>query len=123
MGVSDGRGKRLQYLSGDALTDAYDCLGPEGQRYPHEEVAKYVHSQQSREMPLSRSGRALNLGSTADPWETQKTLLSAHRMTRDGLIRRRREAEDDTEEDEAHCTIGGAPPRLCKYEASKTIII
>ena len=37
---SSGRG--LQYLSGDALTDPADCLGPQGQLYPHQEVARCV---------------------------------------------------------------------------------
>ena len=36
-------------------------------------------------------------------------------MTRDGLIRSRREAEKENENSETQCTIGGAPPRLCKY--------
>lgn len=53
---------------------------------------------------------------TTDPWETQATLLSAHRMARDGMIsaRRKRAAEDEKDKDDTQCTIGGAPPRLCK---------
>ena len=110
-----GRSSRLTYLSGDALTDARDCVGPQGQRYPHEEVARYVRKHGGDSLGSSRTGRAMNLG-TNDPWETQKTLLSAHRMTRDGLIRTRREATGAEEEkDDTQCTIGGAPPRLCKY--------
>ena len=162
-GVVTGHQRSLTYLSGDALTDSRDCLGPGGQRYPHEEVDKFVRQQSGVRGGSSRQGRAMNLGNlslylpesisrrkaynwvtyyrilvclkailpveklklvatiilnvsatpgTVDPWETQKTLLSAHKMTRDGLIRKRRDAEDD--DDEPQCTIGGAPPRLCK---------
>ena len=132
-GVVTGHQRSLTYLSGDALTDSRDCLGPGGQRYPHEEVDKFVRQQSGVRGGSSRQGRAMNFGKinfvklklimtiilnvsatpgTVDPWETQKTLLSAHKMTRDGLIRKRRDAEDD--DDEPQCTIGGAPPRLCK---------
>jgi len=115
-----GRSSRLTYLSGDALTDARDCVGPQGQRYPHEEVARYVRKHGGDSLGSSRTGRAMNLG-TNDPWETQKTLLSAHRMTRDGLIRTRREATGAEEEkDDTQCTIGGAPPRLCKSTYNTT---
>jgi len=118
VGVSSGSsGKALSYLTGDALTDAHDCIGPEGQRYPHEEVARYVRSVGGA--GSSRAGRAMNFG-TDDPWQTQKTLLSAHKMTRDGLIRSRREAEKENENSEKQCTIGGAPPRLCKSTYNTT---
>ena len=61
VGVSSGsRGKALTYLSGDALTDAHDCVGPQGQRYPHEEVARYVRSVGGS--GSSRAGRAMNFG-------------------------------------------------------------
>lgn len=116
-GVVTGHHRSLTYLSGDALTDSRDCLGPGGQRYPHEEVDKFVRQQSGVRGGSSRQGRAMNLG-TVDPWETQKTLLSAHKMTRDGLIRKRRDAEDDG--DEPQCTIGGAPPRLCKSTYNTT---
>ena len=59
------QGKSLTYLSGDALTDSRDCLGPQGQRYPYEEVARFVRQQQSANTGSSRSGRAMNLGEIA----------------------------------------------------------
>ena len=29
-----GSGINLQYVTGDAMTESYDCLGPDGQPYP-----------------------------------------------------------------------------------------
>jgi len=115
---SGGRG--LQYLSGDALTDPADCLGPQGQLYPHQEVARHVRRQSGG--GEARRGRAMELGSetttTADPWETQATLLRAHQLARAGHSRQRREAAG--EKDDTQCTVGGAPPRLCKSTYNTT---
>ena len=61
-GVVTGQHRSLTYLSGDALTDSRDCLGPGGQRYPHEEVDKFVRQQSGVRGGSSRQGRAMNLG-------------------------------------------------------------
>ena len=124
---------KLKNLWGDALTDPVSCIGeqivlqcladvycildlpkrtlsgPEGQVYPHREVAALA-ARESR-ANSGRRGRSLfsNLPSTLDPSVTQQRLLEAYGNARDGglLSRARRE-------DTSGCVVGGAPPRLCK---------
>ena len=124
---------KLKNLWGDALTDPVSCIGeqivlqclsdvycvlvlpkrplsgPEGQVYPHREVAALA-ARESR-ANSGRRGRSLfsSLPSTLDPSVTQQRLLEAYGNARDGglLSRARRE-------DTAGCVVGGAPPRLCK---------
>ena len=116
---------KLKNLWGDALTDPVSCLGeqmcayirpykthfpgPEGQVYPHREVAALA-ARESR-ANSGRRGRSLfsSLPSTLDPSVTQQRLLEAYGNARDGglLSRARRE-------DTSGCVVGGAPPRLCK---------
>ena len=83
--------------------------GPEGQVYPHREVAALA-ARESR-ANSGRRGRSLfsGLPSTLDPSVTQQRLLEAYGKARDGglLSRARRE-------DTSGCVVGGAPPRLCK---------
>jgi len=107
----------LQNLWGDALTEHTNCRGPEGQQYPHEEVAKMV-SRESRRGREGRRGKALlqdPLPFTMDPGTTQKKLLSAYTQARDGglLSRSKRENIEG-------CVVGGAPPRLCKSTYNTT---
>ena len=117
---------KLKNLWGDALTDPVSCIGeqiavdffdtlnlllpgPEGQTYPHREVAALA-ARESR-ANSGRRGRSLfsSLPSTLDPSATQQRLLEAYGNARDGglLSRTRRE-------DTSGCVVGGAPPRLCK---------
>ena len=121
---------KLKNLWGDALTDPVSCIGeqvgnalpmcildlpkrplsgPEGQVYPHREVAALA-ARESR-ANSGRRGRSLfsSLPSTLDPSVTQQRLLEAYGNARDGglLSRARRE-------DTSGCVVGGAPPRLCK---------
>ena len=124
---------KLKNLWGDALTDPVSCIGeqillqcladvfcildlpkrplpgPEGQVYPHREVAALA-ARESR-ANSGRRGRSLfsSLPSTLDPSVTQQRLLEAYGNARDGglLSRTRRE-------DTSGCVVGGAPPRLCK---------
>merc|ERR1712117_449271 len=100
---------KLKNLWGDALTDPVSCIGPEGQVYPHREVAALA-AHESR-ANSGRRGRSLfsGLPSTLDPSVTQQRLLEAYGNARDGglLSRTRRE-------DTSGCVVGGAPPRLCK---------
>jgi len=104
----------LQYLTGDALTDPASCLGPEGQFYPHQEVAKMVN-EDTRKGREGRRGKALfsNTPTTIDPSVTQQKLLQAYSNAREGGLLSRSKREDG-------CVVGGAPPRLCKSTYNTT---
>jgi len=106
---------KLQYISGDAMIDHKDCIGPEGKKYPHKEVEK----QTSRGRREGRSGKSLfSDPAVKDPQETQKNLMEAYRLSRNGVplnnIRSKRDAK------ESECVVGGAPPRLCKSTYNTT---
>jgi len=107
--------KPLKYLWGDALVDSFDCLGPQGQQYPHQEVAKLGSPLKHR----GRMGKAL-FSDTQDPHVTRQELLSAYALGREGVLggdsRAKREAEDSG----SKCVVGGAPPRLCKSSYNTT---
>ena len=117
---------KLKNLWGDALTDPVSCIGeqiavdffdtlnlrlpgPEGQAYPHREVAALA-AREGR-ANSGRRGRSLfsSLPSTLDPSVTQQRLLEAYGNARDGGLLRRARREDTS-----GCVVGGAPPRLCK---------
>ena len=117
---------KLKNLWGDALTDPVSCIGeqiavdffntlillrpgPEGQVYPHREVAALA-ARESR-ANSGRRGRSLfsSLPSTLDPSVTQQRLLEAYGNARDGGLLSRTKREDTS-----GCVVGGAPPRLCK---------
>jgi len=100
-------GRNSNYLTGDILRDSRDCVGPDGEEYPHQYIANMIRRQQGR------TGRALT-PTTMDPRETQRALLAAHQMSVGGS-RTRREAGSQSE-----CTVGGSPPRLCKSTYNTT---
>jgi len=102
----------LKNLWGDALTDPIGCIGPEGQGYPHWEVANLA----AKDKQQGRSGRALfhKPSPTLDPRVTQQTLLKAYGEARDGGLLSRGKREDEG------CVVGGAPPRLCRSTYNTT---
>jgi len=106
---------KLKNLWGDALTDPVSCIGPEGQVYPHREVAALA-ARESR-ANSGRRGRSLfsSLPSTLDPSVTQQRLLEAYGNARDGGLLSRAKREDTS-----GCVVGGAPPRLCKSTYNTT---
>merc|ERR1712106_546266 len=87
--------KPLKYIWGDAMVDSPDCVGPQGQRYPHHEVAKIGPSQPKN----SRRGKSL-FSDTQDPLVTRTELLNAYSLGREGVLgghkRDKRDAEGST---------------------------
>ena len=102
----------LTYLSGDALSDDKDCLGPQGQRYPHEEVEH--HLREVLGVREQRRGRAMG-SSVMSPSDTRDMLLRSHVAQ----SRERREAE----ETDGQCSLPPGlqtPSRLCKTSFNTT---
>jgi len=97
------------------MVDSPECLGPQGQRYPHHEVAKIGPKQNSRR------GKAL-FSDTQDPLVTRSELLKAYELGREGKLgvdhKTKRDAESESEK--PSCVVGGAPPRLCKSTYNTT---
>jgi len=112
-------GRRLAYLSGDALTDT-NCLGPEGERYPHEEVEKHLRDVLGvKEQRRGRAMAGFGGGSLMSPLDTRHMLLQAH----SAQSRVRREAEDGQDTSDAgQCSPPGlqTPSRLCKTSFNTT---
>ena len=106
----------LTYLSGDALTDPRDCAGPQGQRYPHEEVERHLRDVLG--VREQRRGRAMGGfgGGLMNPEDTRRMLLDSHLSQ----SRARREAgEDDIAG--GQCGAGlQTPSRLCKTSFNTT---
>ena len=107
----------LTYLSGDALSDDSDCLGPQGQRYPHEEVEQHLRDVLG--VREQRRGRAMGgFSSVMSPSDTREMLLKTHMAQ----SRVKREAEE-TDSSSGQCS---APPglqtpsRLCKTSFNTT---
>ena len=51
-------GRQSSYLTGDILRDGRDCVGPDGEEYPHQYIANMLRRQQGR------TGRALTAAAT-----------------------------------------------------------
>jgi len=47
--------KKLKYLSGDAMVDSKNCLGPGGERYPYKEIERQISGIHRQ----GRSGKSL----------------------------------------------------------------
>lgn len=104
-------GRQSNYLTGDLLRDSWDCVGPDGREYPHHYIANMIRRQEGR------TGRALK-PNTMDPVQTTKALLAAHEMS--GAGRRVRRDTGEKTGEQAECTVGGSPPRLCKSTYNTT---
>lgn len=72
-----GNGSKLKYLSGDALTDSPNCLGPNSKPYPSTTISRAFSG------GSSRKGRQSSFPSTIDPLVMQSTLLNAYRNVND----------------------------------------
>lgn len=110
---------KLQYLSGDALTDSQNCIGPDGVPYPSQEVERMARKFQGRQ------GRSLS--GVQNPFKTREELLAVYSGALHGrplaLERRKRATNSSTSASAsatAGCVVGGAPPRLCKSSYNTT---
>lgn len=72
-----GNGAKLKYLSGDALTDSPNCLGPNSVPYPSTTISRAFSG------GSSRKGRQSHFPSTIDPMVMQSTLINAYRNVND----------------------------------------
>jgi len=115
---------KLQYLSGNALTDKH-CLGPDGQPYPHKLVQSFAANSRR-----GRRGRSYSEGvQHAD--KTREELLLAHQRTREGKLpsihslsdsvgHRAIRSANGTGTGSESCVVGGSPPRLCRSSYNTT---
>lgn len=73
-----GNNNNLKYLSGDALSDNLNCVGPDNMPYPTSAINR-MYSDLNGGMRGSRQGRQSKFSSTMDPSLTQQALLSAYK--------------------------------------------
>jgi hypothetical protein len=74
----NGGGAKLKYLSGDALKDSTNCIGPNNLPYPSSTINRAFSSGSSRKGRQSQFKPA-----TLDPMLMQSTLLNAYREVND----------------------------------------
>lgn len=68
---------KLKYLSGDALIDSPNCIGPNNVPYPSSTINRAFSS------GSSRKGRQSQMPATLDPIVMQSTLLNAYKEVND----------------------------------------
>ncbi|XP_070509712.1 uncharacterized protein [Chironomus tepperi] len=106
---SGGGGGNLKYLSGDALTDSLNCIGPNGLPYPSSTIGRAFGGS-------SRKGRS-HVSATVDPIVMQSTLLNAYREANDEeLSTNMRQGRSLNSQNQC----GGTPSRLCKTRYNTT---
>lgn len=76
-GKCSGTGSSLKYLSGDALLDSANCIGPNNVPYPSSTISRAFSG------GSSRKGRQSHLPTTVDPMVMQSTLLQVYREVND----------------------------------------
>ncbi|XP_059613196.1 uncharacterized protein LOC132259541 [Phlebotomus argentipes] len=113
-------GGGLKYISGDALTDSPDCLGPNSAPYPSAAVARTFASWSAG--GSSRRGRHSQLP-TLDPLATRSALLRAYSTANaDGAdapgSRFGRSVNHPAASVDGQCS--GTPARLCKTRYNTT---
>ncbi|XP_068149285.1 uncharacterized protein [Drosophila tropicalis] len=113
-------GRGLKYLSGDALTDSLDCLGPNNAPYPSAAVARTFSNWNGN----SRRGRQSKLPNTLDPAITTSALLRAYDEVNNneaassiGSDRYGRSLKNSSP---AHQCKSDTPARLCKTRYNTT---
>lgn len=108
--------KKLKYLSGDALSDPRNCIGPDGKHYPFEEIQKYAPEANRR------TGKSLfsDKSGSQDPYVTRQELLHVYGLSRDGELSEGSDRHKRNAGDSGECVVGGAPPRLCRSSYNTT---
>lgn len=61
-------GRNSNYLTGDILRDRRECVGPDGEEYPHQYIANMIRRQQGR------AGRALSASTMGERNRLKTTL-------------------------------------------------
>ncbi|EDV97923.1 uncharacterized protein LOC6558713 [Drosophila grimshawi] len=106
----------LKYLSGDALTDSLDCLGPNNAPYPSAAVARTFSNWNGN----SRRGRQSKLPSTLDPAITTSALLRAYDEVNNEAIGSNRYGRSLKNATPAQQCKSDTPARLCKTRYNTT---
>ncbi|XP_070064674.1 uncharacterized protein [Drosophila virilis] len=106
----------LKYLSGDALTDSPDCLGPNNAPYPSAAVARTFSNWNGN----SRRGRQSKLPSTLDPAITTSALLRAYDEVNNEAIGSNRYGRSLKNATPAQQCKSDTPARLCKTRYNTT---
>ncbi|XP_030387861.1 uncharacterized protein LOC115634346 [Scaptodrosophila lebanonensis] len=110
-------GSGLKYLSGDALTDSPDCLGPNNAPYPSSAVARTFSNWNGN----SRRGRQSKLPTTLDPAITTSALLRAYdEVNNNEAIGSDRYGRSLKNSSPAHQCKSDTPARLCKTRYNTT---
>jgi len=104
-----GTGSKLKYLSGDALIDSPNCIGPKNLPYPSGTINRAFNG------GSSRKGRQSGFPSTLDPIVMQSTLLAAYKEVNDDHPNTRHGRSLN-----AQNQCGGTPARLCKTRYNTT---
>uniref|UniRef100_A0A0A1XM70 Aspartate carbamoyltransferase regulatory chain n=1 Tax=Zeugodacus cucurbitae TaxID=28588 RepID=A0A0A1XM70_ZEUCU len=107
-------GAGLKYLSGDALIDSPDCLGPNNSPYPSAAVARTFSNWNGN----SRRGRQSKFPSTLDPAITTSALLRAYDEVNNDLPANHRFGRSLTNAPVSQCR--ETPSRLCKTRYNTT---
>lgn len=108
-GKCSGTGSSLKYLSGDALLDSPNCIGPNNVPYPSSTISRAFSG------GSSRKGRQSHLPTTVDPMVMQSTLLQVYREVNDDQSGARHGRSLNSQN---QC--GGTPARLCKTRYNTT---
>ncbi|KAH8270261.1 hypothetical protein KR018_006349, partial [Drosophila ironensis] len=109
-------GRGLKYLSGDALTDSPDCLGPNNAPYPSAAVARTFSNWNGN----SRRGRQSKLPSTLDPAITTSALLRAYDEVNNEAVGSSRYGRSLKNASPAQQCKSETPSRLCKTRYNTT---
>ncbi|XP_055912321.1 uncharacterized protein LOC129946228 isoform X2 [Eupeodes corollae] len=105
----------LKYLSGDALRDSPNCLGPNNAPYPSAAVARTFSNWNGS----SRRGRQNKIPTTLDPAITTSALLKAYDdANNDELPKSRYGRAINDSPSPSQCR--GTPARLCKTRYNTT---
>ncbi|XP_055382489.1 uncharacterized protein LOC129612754 [Condylostylus longicornis] len=124
----------LKYLSGDALTDDINCIGPNNSPYPSAAVARMFSNWNAG--GTTRRGRQSRFPATLDPSVTQSALLRAYsEANEEGESHRRygrslngastsssssQSSSTSTSSSSSSGQCGGTPARLCKTRYNTT---
>lgn len=109
--------KNFKYLYGDALSDAQDCIGPNGSPYPSDLIARSFPSNERSNTiwPSSRKARLLTK-QTLDPKIMQKALIHSYMIANNENVANMRTGKSAGRE-ESSCP---TPSRLCKTRYNTT---
>ncbi|KAL5291264.1 hypothetical protein ACFFRR_010585 [Megaselia abdita] len=110
----------LKYISGDALRDSPDCIGPNNAPYPSATVARTFSGWSGAN---NRRGRQSKFSQTMDPSVTQSALLRAYSEMNDDAPAHSRFGRSLNTSPSASSSggqCGGTPARLCKTRYNTT---